>query len=278
MPAERYADLMDQAIVQYWQNIAGEWDKMAQSWQTERGLWLLGPANYVVRTECLWAVDPMLRMHDAETMMLPRVGRDLAGVRFALISHLHSDHYRLPFLREMGTPGVSLVVPDWIAADDLATLRETGAEVIPVCAGMRLQFDGVAVDVLPGWHYDFNRPEQGVPSLAFLVTTREQTFLFPGDVRDFDHCEMPANCDVMVGHVWLGRNSALLSPKETVLQSFARYAQRLQPKRLLLTHLYDLRRKDSDLWTYKHAMWIQDALRDSGIQVDIPMPGETIPL
>lgn len=278
MPAEQYAEIMDHAVAQYWQNIACEWDKMAQAWQTERGMWLLGPANYVLKTECLWAVDPMLRVREAETMLLSCVGRGLAGMRFALISHLHSDHYRLPFLREACAPGVSLAVPDWIGEGDLAVLRETGAEVIPVCAGMHLQFDGIAVDVLPGWHYDFNRPEKGVPSLAFMVKTREKTFLFPGDVRDFDRCQMPIGCDVMAGHVWLGRNSALLAPEETALQQYVRFVQRLQPKRLLLTHLYDLRRQASDMWTYQHAKWIQDALRGSGIQADIPMPGETITL
>ena len=274
MYAQEHVGLVDQYIQTYWENIETFWANMAGAWQNERGLWLLGAANYVFRTECLWAVDPMLRQKDAAEKILPRVGKDFAGVRFVLISHLHGDHYNLSFLKELAGSGVSLVVPDWIKEDDLAVLKSTGAEIILASAPMHLQFGSIAVDVLPGCHYDYNRLEKGVPSLAFKVKTAEKSFLFPGDVRDYEHCRMPLDCDVVLGHVWLGRNCAMLEKEETALDQYVQFARRLRPGRLILTHLYDLHRKASDLWTYKHALWIKDALRDSGIPITIPVPGE----
>ena len=95
-------------------NIESIFPHMTAEWQSTLGIWLLGPANYVIRTESLWAVDPMLRHREAEKKVLPIVKNAFAGIRFILISHLHSDHYSLPFLVEMCTPGVSIVLPDWI--------------------------------------------------------------------------------------------------------------------------------------------------------------------
>jgi len=275
MSAEEYAGIVDKQIQAYWENIETSWANMADAWRHAKGFWLLGPANYVFRTECLWAVDPMLRQKDAAEKILPRVKKDFAGVRFVLISHLHGDHYNLSFLKELADSGVSLVVPDWISPSDLTELSSTGAEIILGAVNSQLYFDGVRVDILPGYHYDYNRPEMGVPSISFRVTTTERTYLFPGDVRDFEHCRMPSGCDVMFGHVWLGRGCAALEPERTALSRYVQYIRRLRPKHLVLTHLYDLHRKDIDQWTYRHALWIKDALQTEEMKITIPVPGET---
>lgn len=275
MFAAQPAEIMDEKARGYWENIESEWARMATEWQTMRGAWLLGSANYVLRTaEGLWAVDPTLCLREPEDKILPRVKADLATLRFVLLSHLHRDHYSLPFLKELSAAGVPIAVPDWISEADLRELKDTGGQVILLSAGMHLRFGGVSVEVLSGWHYDFNRPEKGVPSLAFHVKTAEKTYLFPGDVRDFDHCRMPEGCDVMFGHVWLGRKRALLPKEETALAQYVRYIKRLRPKQLILAHLYDLHRKETDMWTYRHALWIADALREEPVQIAIPLPGE----
>ena len=276
MPAEEDVKVVDKQIEDYWRNIESIFPRMAAEWQNTSGIWLLGPANYVIRTECLWTVDPMLRHREAEKKVLPTVKKAFEGVRFILISHLHSDHYSLPFLGEMCGPGVSIVLPDWISEKDLEILKNTGASLILAHANMHLQFDGIDVNVLPGYHYDYNRPEKGVPSLAFCVTTSEKTFLFPGDVRDYEHCRMPVDCDVVFSHVWLGRGCATADRENTALGKYLEFVRALRPKQLLLTHLYDIRRLENEQWTYKHALWIKDALQNTGIQAEAPVPGRNI--
>lgn len=278
MPKTAGGESVEAYIHHYWEHIERIWADMAAQWQQKEGFWLLGPANYVFHTDCLWAVDPLLRQRDAEEKLLMRVRNDFKRMRFILISHLHSDHYSLRFLQQACTPGMSIAVPAWIKAEDLSALKKTGAEVITINAHDRLQFDDVQVDVLPGWHYDYNCPEQGVPSLAFLVKSQGKTLLFPGDVRDFEHCDVPVGCDVLVGHVWLGRNCANLPKEQTALMQYAAYARRLQPKHLLLTHLYDLHRQVTDRWTQEHALWIGDELGDTGIKITVPLPGECVEL
>lgn len=276
MSAEEDVKVVDKQIEDYWKNIESIFPRMTAEWQSTLGIWLLGPANYVIRTESLWAVDPMLRHREAEKKVLPIVKNAFAGIRFILISHLHSDHYSLPFLLEMCVPGVSIVLPDWIGEADLVALKATGASLILAHANMQLQFDGIRVDVLPGCHYDYNRPEKGVPSLAFQVTTAEKTFLFPGDVRDYEHCRMPVDCDVVFSHVWLGRGCATANREDTALDKYLHFVRALHPKLLLLTHLYDIRRLEKEQWTYKHALWIKHALQNTEIHVEAPVPGENV--
>lgn len=269
--------MMDERVKSYWENIENSWANMAAQWQGRKsGLWLLGPANYVLKTSCLWAVDPMLRGRGAEEKILPRVHADFEGLRFILLSHLHPDHYSLPFLAAACRQGVKVIVPEWMEKEAQKMLAQTGAEVIPVKEHMRLPVDEITIDVLPGWHYDFNKPDMGVPSLAFLVTDGGRRFLFPSDVRDYDHCIMPTGCDAVFSHVWLGRGCAMLAPEQTALNRYLRFVRRLQPKLLLLTHLYDVRRKETDQWTERHARWIEDALERDDMRVITPVPGENI--
>ena len=123
---------------------------------------------------------------------------------------------------------------------------------------------------------DYNRPEKGVPSLAFQVTTAEKTYLFPGDVRDYEHCRMPVDCDVVFSHVWLGRGCATANREDTALDKYLHFVRALRPKLLLLTHLYDIRRLEKEQWTYKHALWIKHALQNTEIHVEAPVPGENV--
>ena len=109
-----------------------------------------------------------------------------------------------------------------------------------------------------------------------VMVNPEKTYLFPGDVRDYEHCRMPVDCDVVFSHVWLGRGCATANREDTALDKYLHFVRALRPKLLLLTHLYDIRRLEKEQWTYKHALWIKHALQNTEIHVEAPVPGENV--
>ena len=221
--------------------------------------WLQGPANYLMRTGSVcWAVDLMFREHEIFTKLQQTLPADLDLLRFVLITHGHTDHFSKEQLAVLCKTGPRWIVPDFLWPQLVGLPQE---RFLRISAGQTMLIDGVAVTAFNGLHWD-DGGRTGVPSLGYLVEAAGRRYLFCGDVREYTREKLPAlpRIDCSFAHVWLGRGQALQPPWSPYLSRFCDFHASIGASKLLLTHLFDLARPLTDLWTYEHCGPILDAL------------------
>lgn len=90
--------------------------------------------------------------------------------------------------------------------------------------------------------------------MGYLVEFNGKRWLFPGDTRDYRSGLLPSlgPVDGIFAHLWLGRGCARMG-EPPLLEEFCRFCYDLQPKRVILTHLYEFGRDVEDAWEDRHA-------------------------
>ena len=254
------------------------WRRLAEEWRSGSGedrAWLVFNASLLFRTGgTRWALDP--------AVLPERLGRpsgidwaeDLAGLSALLLTHAHVDHFQPELLRPLKQLPLTWVVPDHLLPDlerEVAPLREC---VRVAESGQAIRLGDLRITPFAGHHVQ-------VPATGFLVETGRQRLLFPGDTREYDAQRLPrlGPVDVLFANLWLGRGEAL-APHPPLLEAFVDFCLALQPKRIVLLHLWEVGRSADDLWTRRHARAVREHLTDRapGIRVDVPAVGGSIAL
>jgi hypothetical protein len=149
----------------------------------------------------------------------------------------------------------------------------------------RLEILGTGITPFNGlhWENDPGKPEgrRGVPSTGYLVEFNGKRWLFPGDTRTYNSCELPVFGDVdgAFVHLWLGRGGAL-QKEPPLLESFCRFCMELQSQRIIITHLQELGRDANDIWDAGHFRQVKLYLQASApyLGVQSALMGESIQL
>jgi L-ascorbate metabolism protein UlaG (beta-lactamase superfamily) len=252
---------------------------MVEEWRashSSHAVWLMYAANYLFDTGGIrWAVDPVLLDNKVPEAPALDVREDLAPLQLVLLTHAHSDHVDVRLWNLLSSLDCHWVVPDhmvprFVEATSLPQTRLSVAE-----PGRQIEVDGVRILPYASPHNEQTAlgEERGVPETGYLVEVGACRYLLPGDIRTYDLGVMPAIGPVtaLFAHVFLGRMAAL-SAHPPLLDAFASFCLALQPKKVLLTHLYEVSREAADCWGEAHAQMAREAIGrlDGAPQVLIP--------
>lgn len=236
------------------------WQEVVQSIATHSGsdaFWLICHASYLMHTNhLLWGVD--LRLNDEMHAEADQtIAKDLSGLRVAMTTHLHSDHYDTRLIQLLSEADIHWIFPAFTPPDEQARLKTLLPSCSFVQAGDTLNIRGLQIEVFPSNHYDvFHGERIGVPEIGYRVTSGNRRYLFPGDIRTYT--SFPAElrqADELFAHVWLGRQAAL-SPAGDMIDAFCRFFLSAHASRIWLGHLNDTDRLPNDRWTDEHAQTI----------------------
>lgn len=144
--------------------------------------------------------DPVLRGRVAHLRRhAPEI--DAPGeIDAVLISHAHRDHLDLPTLRSLEPRPPLIVAPTGVGR----TLRRlTGAEVVELEAGERLELEGVSVLAVPAVH-DAKRTPLGSASgaIGYVVQTAQRRVYFAGDTEVYPEMADLGPLDVALLPIW----------------------------------------------------------------------------
>ena len=267
------------ALLDYYRgSYAGLWDRaFAQAFGGEHDhhAWLLGPSGYLLSADGLrFGLDIHIHRPWIADDLSASLADDLSRLDFMLLSHAHGDHYDEALLRLLKDAPVRWFIPAFFDCGKILATGISPERVTWVEPGHTYQAGPLAITA-------FESPHVKVPELGYLVETGKYRLLFPGDVRDYAQ-RLPdfGPVDCLFAHVWLGRGNAQNLPCEPWLSGFCDFAAALRPRRVFLTHLFELGRDADNLWTYAHAGLVADWLleRDASLQIVIPRIGESLPL
>jgi len=249
----------------------------AQAFSTahDHHAWLLGPSGYLLSVNGLrFGLDIHIHRPWIADDLSGSLADDLSRLDFMLLSHVHGDHYDEAMLRLLKGAPVRWFIPAFFDRERVLAAGVSPERVTWVEPGRTYQAGQLAITAFESFHVK-------VPELGYLVETGQSRLLFPGDVRDYAR-RLPdfGPLDCLFAHVWLGRGNAQNLPCEPWLSGFCDFAVSLLPRRVFLTHLFELGRDAGNLWTYTHAGLAADGLleRDASLQIAIPRIGEALSL
>jgi hypothetical protein len=241
-------------------NYPAIWSRITADYRQNAGggrAWLIGPANYLFQTEGIrWAVDPVYSSLFIDTK--PNAAADIADLDMILLTHPHRDHFDTPLLQQFcRRKGLILAIPDFMVDDFLAEQPIINCDLRVITAGQEIDLGGLKAQSFNSLHH--NHINSNEPELGWFVKVKEKTILLPGDIRNYDSCQLPCfeTVDHYFAHVWLGYRSAH-SFNGDDLDAFCQFVSSFSPSRVYLSHLLEISRDCDDLWSFSHAGRIMD--------------------
>jgi len=247
----------------------------AFSGEHDHNAWLLGPSSY------LFAINGLrfgLDIH-IDQPWIAREDRggfagDLSKLDFMLFTHEHRDHYDESMLALLKDRPVRWFIPAFFNRERVRATGIWPERITWVEPGQAYPIGTLSITT-------FDSPHVQVPETGYLVETGKSRLLFPSDVRDYAQ-SLPdfGPLDCLFAHVWLGRGNAQGLPCEPWLSEFCGFITATRPRRVFLTHLFELGRNAANMWTYAHAGLAADGLlaRDASLEIAIPRVGGRVSL
>lgn len=261
-------------------NYTKRWRSMIHGWQASRknnAVWLMYAANYLFNTRGLmWAVDPVLLSNRVPEAPMLDVQKDLYDLDFILLTHAHIDHVDTALWLQLKTLPCHWIVPEHMETffKGVAGVKETHYSV--AVSGKKISIAGIGITPFDAPHFE-HRATGGinyVDSTGYYIETADGTYLLPGDIRTYDPDYIRPFTDVsaVFAHVFLGR-SAALDPNPPLVDAFVDFYLSNHPKKIVLTHLYELGREPRDCWLYSHAQNVANAFHIADDSISISIPG-----
>lgn len=255
------------------------WERMISQWNAphdRNSAWLMYAANYLINTRGLkWAVDPVRLKNRVPEATSCNLGESLQGLAFVLLTHSHADHADRELWTHLVHVNCHWIVPEHMLDLFLDTPGMSRSRYSVAISGREIVLPGVRVLPFDSPHGEY-RAARGfvwVPATGYRVQTDSGVFLFPGDVRTYDptFLERIGNVSTVFAHVFLGRSAALM-PTPPLLDEFVAFYLACHPRRIVLSHLYELGRSPADCWRMEHARMIKHAFAsgDRSIAVNTP--------
>ena len=272
-------DGLKPALLNYYRrSYRGLWlSAFAQAFSGEYGhsAWLLGPSSYLFAINGLrFGLDICINQPWIAQEDRGGYADDLSKLDFMVLTHGHRDHYDASMLSLLKNTPVRWFIPAFFDREQVRAAGIAPGRITWVESGRTYSAGTLSIAA-------FDSPHVQVPETGYLVETGKARLLFPGDVRDYTQ-RLPwfGPVDYLFAHVWLGRGNARNLPCEPYLSGFCDFAMAARPRRVFLTHLFELGRDAGNLWTYAHAGLAADGLlaRDASLAVTVPRVGDRLAL
>lgn len=263
------------------------WAGMIDQWRAAReghSVWLMYSANYLFNTDGLkWAVDPILLHCRVSEAPVPDVQSDLAELSFVILTHAHMDHCDVELWQQLKGCKCHWIVPQKMVDFFLQTAQMDGVEYSVAVAGQQLCFDGIRITPFVSPHYEVlpSGELNNVDAAGYAVEVGGRRYLFPGDIRTYDAACYGSIAETwtVFAHIFLGRCRAM-DPNPPLLDEFVRFYLGCNPRKIILSHLYEIARGPEDCWCLSHAQTVKKALLavDGDLDVIIPQWYEKVML
>jgi hypothetical protein len=262
--------------------------RVIEQWKIEGDdtFWLIYSANYLFRCGGVrWAVDPVILSSRIQAELPPHLEEDFEKADFIVLTHRHSDHLDKNLLKAISDINIPWVVPEFMLEEVNKNFHLPDHRIIVPIPGKQFEISGIKILALEGSHWEktgdlhaAGTSLHGVPSYSYLFESKNKKWFIPGDTRTYDPKLIPqlGNLDGLLAHVWLGRNGALKDPPP-LLEHFCNYFKGFNCSKIVLTHLDEWGRAESDLWTKHHAdMIIQKIRVSSTVKVISAVTGDQV--
>ena len=220
--------------------------------EADCGLGVIGPAMYIAKFgNTKLAIDPSFwdfPISDADKKAVLAVITECDGV---IVTHNHADHYDAELLDEIPMQ-IPVFVPDFTDYK-----REN---VINTTDGFSVNIKDVRIEFFESAH---SLGTNIVPEYGFTVSHNGKNYVFPADVRDYEKPHKNfCDVEVLVAHLWLGKMNALNIYNNEYADLFCDFVNSFGAKRILIGHLFDIRRTILDMWSSVHCDIIKDKIPD----------------
>jgi len=260
----------------------GVWNKVVDDWnQSDAGnsAWLTYAANYLLLTNGVrWAIDPFSMSTRIRHIPQPNFLHDLQKLELVVLTHAHNDHLDLELIRAIAPLPIQWVVPADMVDQLLSKTSLTRNRMIIPVPGVKIEFRGLSL--LPFDSLHFHR-HGGVNETGYLTSFGDRSWLFPGDIRDINAARLPnfGRINGVFAHLWLGKACALL-PEPPFLNDFCGFYNSLTPKKVVVTHLNEYGRDETELWTESHFEIVRHRFAEiaPSIQVEMALMGSRVSL
>jgi hypothetical protein len=270
------------------------WSQVISEWRAQDDrdrAWLICSANYLFRTgNVRWAIDPITLKQRLFTAPEMELAKDLDCLSFVLLTHEHKDHLDFNLLYALRTLPILWIVPESLLPKVLASVKLPSQNIIVPKAMEPIQIMGIEILPFDGLHWEnpfspgassHQEMVHGVPSMAYLVEFSGKRWLFPGDTRTYDACQLPSlgPMDGIFAHLWMGRGCALME-EPPLMEAFCCFYLALEPSKIVVTHLEEYGRQADDYWNDRHFEIVHSWFRENApnVQVTAAHMGESISL
>jgi hypothetical protein len=232
----------------------GVWKHVIEEWNSDltgNSAWLTYSANYLLQTAGVrWAIDPFSMSTRVTGIPVPDFAHDLQKLELVVLTHAHNDHLDLNLIRAIASLPIQWVIPEDMVDLVLAKTALNKEQIIIPKPGGVINFQNLSLTPFASLHF---HAHGGVMETGYLANFDQKTWLFPGDIRDFDAARLPSfgRVNGVFAHLWLGKACALL-PEPPFLNDFCTFFTRFSPKRIVVTHLNEFGRDETELWEEAH--------------------------
>lgn len=260
----------------------GVWNKVIDEWNrgdVGNSAWLTYAANYLFLTNGVrWAIDPFSMTTRIRGIPQPDFLHDLQKLELVVLTHAHNDHLDLELIRAITPLPIQWVVPADMVDQLLSKTSLTRNRLIIPIAGEKIDFRGLSL--LPFDSLHFHR-QGGVNETGYLASFGDQSWLFPGDIRDFDAARLPkfGKINGVFAHLWLGKACALL-PEPPFQNEFCGFYNSFAPERVVVAHLNEYGRDETELWNESHFELVRQRFMEfaPSLHVEMALMGSRVTL
>lgn len=270
LPDKNYFTAYEEA----WRRVTAEWSEGDSSSRPDLQMWRTYAANYLFRQiDVAWAVDPFLPYALLGHPYPEEVPLPLRQLDVILLSHRHADHWDSHLLKKLSTEAIQWLVPPFLS-DELQEYGVPSDQIVVLRPGEIWKRGGLQVQAHEGWHWANGYGSTGCECATWKVSTGGRELMFFGDIRTYDARRFSSvgKIDISFAHVWLGRGEAPME-NPSLLEPFCRFHAGFYPSEIILAHLNELSRSETDRWTLRHAEMVQNRFQSIAPEITVQAPG-----
>lgn len=245
-------------------------------------LGLVHSTSYLFNTNGYhWAMDIAFRHARALAKTPDHIAELFGNVKLMVFTHGHADHFEESTIRKLASNHMKWLVPEFLV-DELRGYGISDEKIIVAHGGKSVSVGPLTFLPFNSLHFRVDTGK-GLDEYGYIVTADgAPSMAFPGDIRDFSVEKLPSlpKCDYCFAHVWLGDNNSFAENYGDRIEAFAKFMLHFSNKNIILSHLYEIGRRDASMWRREHAELIKETISQLSPSTNsiIPSSGEVLSL